>query len=117
MILKPGQKRKARDLNPHFPKENRLSSAARRTVSGYLPVSLLRMHKRPWMFAQNGRNWPCECQRRNRRWIACLAKCRSHSERRVSSSWRDSVACMPPSPQVCPCSTYSRNEAPVSRVR
>jgi hypothetical protein len=29
--------RKARDSNPHFPKENRVSSAARPTVSGYLP--------------------------------------------------------------------------------
>ena len=29
--------RKARELNPHPPKENRLSRAARPTVSGYLP--------------------------------------------------------------------------------
>jgi hypothetical protein len=31
------RERKARDSNPHFPKENRVSSAARPTVSGYLP--------------------------------------------------------------------------------
>ena len=32
-------KRKARDSNPHSPKGNRVSSAARPTVSGYLPDS------------------------------------------------------------------------------
>ena len=36
--LKEFGQRKARDLNPHFPKENRVSSAARPTVSGYLPI-------------------------------------------------------------------------------
>ena len=35
--LKEFGQRKARDSNPHFPKENRVSSAARPTVSGYLP--------------------------------------------------------------------------------
>jgi hypothetical protein len=31
-------KRKARESNPHSPKRNRVSSAARPTVSGYLPL-------------------------------------------------------------------------------
>jgi hypothetical protein len=35
-------KRKARDLNPHSPRGNRISNAARPTVSGYLPVKFIR---------------------------------------------------------------------------
>jgi hypothetical protein len=35
-------KRKARDSNPHSPGGNRVSSAARPTVSGYLPVKSMR---------------------------------------------------------------------------
>ena len=33
--------RKARDSNPHSPRGNRVSSAARPTVSGYLPDHVL----------------------------------------------------------------------------
>jgi hypothetical protein len=36
--------RKARDLNPHSPKGNRVSSAARPTLSGYLPSESIRNH-------------------------------------------------------------------------
>src|SRR5206468_10087470 len=37
-----GVERKARESNPHLRWENRLSRAARPTVSGYLPVDMLR---------------------------------------------------------------------------
>src|SRR6478736_81003 len=41
------EKRKARESNPHFPKENRVSTAARRTVSGCLPNSVETMGIEP----------------------------------------------------------------------
>ncbi len=41
-LPKKWPERKARDSNPHSPKGNRVSSAARQTVSGYLPSESIR---------------------------------------------------------------------------
>jgi hypothetical protein len=40
--------RKARDSNPHSPRGNRISNAARPTVSGYLPGTIVDRKNREW---------------------------------------------------------------------